>query len=112
MTDDFQPDREYLTNQRRRNLPTEESRQGPSGEPATGLAKHSGNWLLLDETEKAFATIVMTEKYGTRELCSHLPCGSEYGNSLRSGTEPGLRNSESRGRDLEREIVPFTFVNI
>src|ERR1700757_2340172 len=47
-TDDFQADHEYLTNQRRRNLPVGESRQGPSGEPATGLAKHSRNWLLMD----------------------------------------------------------------
>jgi hypothetical protein len=60
--DDFQPDREYLSIQRKSNLPVGESRQGPSGglgmgparepgmelfrEPATGLAKHSGDWLL------------------------------------------------------------------
>src|SRR5271168_2858359 len=66
--DDFKPDREYLTNQRRRNLPVGESRQGPSGQPgvelarepgtglqgapATGLARHSGNWLLRHGTRK------------------------------------------------------------
>jgi hypothetical protein len=40
-TDAIQADHEYLTNQRRRNLPTGESRQSPSREPATGLAEHT-----------------------------------------------------------------------
>jgi hypothetical protein len=48
----FQADHEYLTNQRRRNLPVGEGRQSPSGEPATGLAEHSGNWVLMDGTRK------------------------------------------------------------
>jgi hypothetical protein len=52
-TDDFQADHEYLTNQRRRNLPVGESGQKPSGEPATGLAKHSGNCLLMDGTRES-----------------------------------------------------------
>jgi hypothetical protein len=66
--DDFQADREYLSIQRKSNLPVGESRQGPSGgpgmgparepgtellrEPATGLEKHSGNWLLKDGPRK------------------------------------------------------------
>jgi hypothetical protein len=53
IADDFQANREYLTNQRRRDLPAGEGRQGPSGEPATGLAKRTGNWMLRDGTEKA-----------------------------------------------------------
>jgi hypothetical protein len=66
--DDFQADREYLSFQRKSNLPVGESRQRPSGgpemEPArepgtelfreseTRLAKHSGNWLLRHGTRK------------------------------------------------------------
>jgi hypothetical protein len=62
-TDGFQADHEYLTNQRRRNLPVGESGQGPSGEPATELAKHSGNCLLWMEPEKALTANVMTDEY-------------------------------------------------
>ena len=67
-TDDFQADREYLSNQRRRNLPVGESRQGTSERPGmgparepgtgflrgpeTGLAKQLGNWLLTDGPRK------------------------------------------------------------
>jgi hypothetical protein len=66
--DDLQADREYLSFQRKSNLPVGESRQRPSGgpemeparepgtelfrEPATGLAKHSGDWLLRHGTRK------------------------------------------------------------
>ena len=50
--DAFQTDDEYLTNQRKRNLPVGEGRQSPSGEPATGLAERSGNWMLMDGTRK------------------------------------------------------------
>jgi hypothetical protein len=50
---DLPADIEYLTNQRRRNLPVGESGQGPSGEPATGLAKHSGNWLPRNGTRES-----------------------------------------------------------
>jgi hypothetical protein len=60
-TDAFPPNREYLSTQRKRNLPVGESRQGPSGEPATGLTEQSGNWLLTDGTEKALTANVMTE---------------------------------------------------
>ena len=52
IADDFQANREYLSTQRRRNLPVGESRQGPSGEPATGLTEQSGNWLLMDGLRK------------------------------------------------------------
>jgi hypothetical protein len=66
--DDFQADPEYLSNQRRRDLPVGESRQGPSErpgmeparepepeflrEPETELAKQLGNWLLMDGPRK------------------------------------------------------------
>ena len=52
-TDAFQADREYLMNQRRRNLRVGESRQGPSGEPETELTKHSGDWPLMDGTRES-----------------------------------------------------------
>jgi len=68
-TDAFRADCAYLTNQRRRNLPVGESRQRPSGEPATGLAAHSGNWMFLDGTEEALTANVITEKYRNRGLC-------------------------------------------
>jgi hypothetical protein len=52
--DDFQADREYLLNQRRRNLPVGESRQGPSGGLGMGLAREPGTDLLGKlETELA-----------------------------------------------------------
>jgi hypothetical protein len=40
------------------------------------LTKHSGNWLLMDGTEKTLTANAMTEK---RELRS---CDSENGNQL------------------------------
>ena len=63
--DDFQANREYLTNQRRSDPSAGESRQGPSGEPATELAERTGNWVLRDGTEKALTTNVMTEGMGS-----------------------------------------------
>src|SRR5277367_3685870 len=95
-TGDFQTGHEYLTNQRRRNLPVGESRQGPSGEPATGLAKHSGDWLLMDGIENALTTNGMTEEYGRRGLRSKAPNNSGVTVSCDLGAEPDLRNSESR----------------
>ena len=79
--DDFSADREYLSIQRRRNLPVGESRQEPSGgpemvlarepgtellrEPATGLTKRPGNWVFRDGTRKLLQRNVMTG-YGKR----------------------------------------------
>jgi hypothetical protein len=46
------------------------------------LTKHSGNWLLMDGTEKTLTANVMTEKHEKRELRSTLSCNSENGNQL------------------------------
>ena len=106
-TDDFQADHEYLTNQRRRNSPVGESRQGPSGEPATGLAKHSGNCLLMDGTRESFYSecddgrVLESAGFARRDQNN-----SEMAVSCDLGAEPGLRKIGKPGRDLEREIAP------
>jgi hypothetical protein len=72
--DDFRADREYLTNQRRRNLPVGESRQGPSGEPATGLKENrqrdsrsiQETGCLWMEPRKLLQRNVKTEEDGKR----------------------------------------------
>lgn len=110
-TDDFQADHEYLTNQRRRNLPVGESRQGPSGEPATGLAKHSRNWLLMDGTKKALTANVMTEKYGKRGLRSQVPNSSEVAISCDLAPNRVFEKSESRG-EVSKEKSPLRFYEL
>lgn len=60
----FLGDPEYDSNQRKRDLPEGESRLGLSREPATVLAEHLGDWVLLDGTEKALTTNVTAEEYG------------------------------------------------
>jgi hypothetical protein len=47
---------------------------------------------------------------GERGFRSQSPNDSEMAISCDPGPEPGLRKSESRGRDLERENVPFAFL--
>ena len=49
----MQRDSEYASNQRKRDLPEGESRQGLSREPVTGLARDSGRWMPSDGTEEA-----------------------------------------------------------
>jgi len=51
----------------------------------------------------------MTEEYGKRGLRSMAPDTSEVTSSCDLGTEPDLRKSESKGRNLEREIAPSLF---
>jgi hypothetical protein len=105
--DDFQADREYLSFQRKSNLPVGESRQGPSGgpgmeparepgtelfrEPATGLARHSGDWLLYAWHKKALTVNGITGEYGKRGLRSKAPDDSEVTSSCDLGPEPDLR---------------------
>ena len=88
---DRETHREYLTNQRRSNLPVEESRQRPSREPATELTRQSGNWLLMDGTRKALTANGLTERMGSADLGSQVPENSEMAISCDLGTEPGLR---------------------
>ena len=95
--DDFSADREYLSIQRRRNLPVGESRQEPSGAPGNGTRKRTtngtpqrtgngtreatGKLAAYGWHEKALAANGMTEEYGKRELRSKAP------NTFRSDNE-------------------------
>jgi hypothetical protein len=117
----FRANREYLSIQRKSNLPVGESRQGPSGEPGTGPARepqrnHSriGNetrealrkLAAYGWTGKALAANGMTEEYGKRELRSKAPNTSGVTISCDLVPEPGLRKiGKVHGRDLEREIA-------
>jgi hypothetical protein len=76
ITTSFSGDYEYDSNQRKRDLPEGESRQGLSREPATGLARHTGNWMLTDGTEKALTTNVITEENEDRGLRPGVPGNS------------------------------------
>jgi hypothetical protein len=102
----FQADREYLSNQRRRNLPVGESRQGPSGGPATELrenrqrnSRRTGNGTreaprkLVASAwhEKALTANGTTEEFGKRGLRSKAPNDSEVTSSCDLGAEPDLR---------------------
>ena len=69
----FHQDREYYSKQRRRNPPEEESVQGIIREPATGLARHSGDWMPKDETEEALTMDVITEQHGKADVSSQVP---------------------------------------
>lgn len=100
-------DRAYASNQRKRDLPEGESRQGLSRGPATELTRRSGNWMLTDGTEKALTTSGVTEEFGERgpqgsqvlkDSETTIVCGLE--------AEPGLQKIGKKGRDLEREIAP------
>jgi hypothetical protein len=105
--DDLRADHEYPTNQRRRNLPVGEGRQGPSGEPATGLTKHSGNCLLVDgNRESSYSECDDRRGWEKRGLRSQVPNNSEMAIFCNLGAEPGLRKVGKQGRDLEREIAP------
>jgi hypothetical protein len=106
IVDDFQANHEYLTNQRRRNLPVGESRQGPSGEPATELAKRTGDWMLRDEPEKALTANVITERNGKSGLCSQGPHFLKWQSVVIRGPYRVFEKSEGRGDFLEREIAP------
>ena len=59
--------------------------------------------------EKALTTNVMTEIFGKRGLRPQSPNHSDVAISCDLDTEPGLRKSGSKGRDLERENAPFAF---
>jgi len=97
--------REYAFLHRKRDLPEGERRRGPSREPATELAKHSGNWKLTDGTEKALATNVTAEKYrkcGLRGL--QAPNNSDW--QLVVIWSPNqIFEIGKRGRDSERELA-------
>jgi hypothetical protein len=49
--------------------------KGSFREPATGLARHSGDWMPTDETEKALAADVITE-HGKAGASSQVPTNS------------------------------------
>jgi hypothetical protein len=63
-------DQGYDSTQRKRDLPEEESEEWPSGEPATVLAKHSGNWVHNDGTSIVLTTDVTTEREGSPDFGS------------------------------------------
>jgi hypothetical protein len=66
----------------------------------------------MDETEEALTAIVVTEKYGKRELCSHLLGDSENGNQLWSGYRArSLKNRKAGARSRKRNRL-FAFVSL
>ena len=114
--DAFDANREYLTNQRRRNLPVGESRQGPSGEPATEPrenrqrdSRSTQETGCLAWTEKALTANGMTEVYGKRELCSKAPNISGVTISCDLVADPGLRKNRKAGGDISKEKSPLRF---
>ena len=62
-TDDFQADHEYLTNQRRRNLPVGESGQDHQENRQRGSRSIQETVCLWMEPEKALTANVMTDEY-------------------------------------------------
>jgi hypothetical protein len=108
-TDDFQTDYEYLLNQRRRNLPAGESRQGPLREPETGLAERLGNWMLQDGTEKALTANVMTEMFGERGFRSQSPNNFEMAISCDRVPNQVSENRKARG-ELSKEKSPLSLL--
>jgi hypothetical protein len=110
-TDAFQADHEYLMNQRRRNLPVGESRQRPSGEPATGLEKHSGNWMLWMEPRNLLQRMRWRKSMGSSGSARSHQTILKFALSCDLAPNRVFEKSESRGRVLEGEFVPFAFLN-
>jgi hypothetical protein len=84
--------------------------KGPSGEPATGLAKAFRRLFAHGWNRGCSYIECMTEVYGKRGLRSREPNNSEMAISCNPGAEPNLRRSESRG-ELSKEKSPFRFLS-
>jgi hypothetical protein len=109
-TSDLPADLEYLTNQRRRNLPVGESGQGPSGEPATGLAKHSENWLPMDGTrESSYIECDDRRVWESAGFARRYQTILKWQSVVIWTPNRIFEKSESRGRNLEREIALSLF---
>lgn len=84
---------EYSHFQRKSDLPDEEGQRTPSGGPATGLARYSGNRIPRDGT----GTALTTRKAGDSGSCGRT-CTSKVSPNEQCGdleTEPELRKSRT-----------------
>ncbi len=119
----FQADREYLSFQRKSNLPVGESRQGPSGGPGMGPAGEPGTEFLENRQRDSRSTqetgclwMYRESSYSewndgrVREARAPLE-GPETIPELQKvvtwAPNQVFEKSESGGRDLEREIAPL-----
>jgi hypothetical protein len=120
----FQADREYLSFQRKSNLPVGESRQGPSGELGMGPAREPGTELLENRQRDSRSTqetgclwMYRESSYSewndgrVREARARSKDANDSGvtDSCDLGAEPGLRKIGERGARSRKGNRPFAF---
>ncbi len=106
ITTSFSSDYEYDSNQRKRDLPEGESRQGLSREPATGLARHTGNWMLRMEPRKLLQRMLLRKRMRIAGSGLQFQAIPEW-QSCDLETGPGLRKIGKEGAISRKGDRPF-----
>src|ERR1700685_919602 len=105
IADDFQANREYLSTQRRRNLPVGESRQGHQENRQRDSQSSWETGCLWMDRESSYSECDY-RKDGKCGLCSQGPDFLKWLSVVIRGPYRVFEKSESRGDFLEREIAP------